>query len=185
MIIETLVTTLNEDGSVNIAPMGPQVEEDWERFELRPFHATATFANLKRTGQGIVHITDDVGLIARAATSRLTELPQLVAGRQVAVPAIGNACRWYEFEVESITELLPRIQVRCRTVYEHRQRDFLGFNRAKNAVLEAAILATRLDFLPFEEIDEQFRRFAAIVEKTGGRQEQEAFELLLRLVKEA
>jgi hypothetical protein len=185
MIIESLVSTLNVDGSVNIAPMGLHIDGGWVRFELRPFEATTTCSNLKRTRQGIVHITDDVELIARAAISGLTELPELVPGRKVQVPAIGNACRWYEFQVESIIELSPRVQLLCRTLYEHRNRDFIGFNRAKHAVLEAAILATRLDFIPMEEIVEQFRRLATIVEKTGGAQEQAGFMLLQRLLQEA
>lgn len=183
MIIETVVTTLNEDGSVNVAPMGPLVDTDWSEFELRPFETSSTLENLKRTRQGIVHITDDVELIVRAATHQLHKLPAMEAGRQVDVPAICDACRWFEFRVESIIELIPRVSIRCRTVYEHRNRDFIGFNRAKNAVLEAAILATRLDFLPVAEVVEQYRRFETVIEKTGGDQEREAFELLKSLIK--
>jgi hypothetical protein len=182
MIIETVVTTLNEDGSVNLAPMGPVVDTDWSEFELRPFETSSTLENLKRSGQGIVHITDDVELIVRAATHQLLELPALEAGRQVDVPAICGACRWFEFRVESIIELIPRVSIRCRTVYEHRNRDFIGFNRAKNAVLEAAILATRLDFLPLVEVVEQYRRYETVIEKTGGDQERDAFELLKKLI---
>ncbi len=66
----------------------------------------------------------------------------------------------------------------CRTIHSQRNRDFFGFNRAKHAVLEAAILATRIEFLPSNEISEQFQRLALIVTKTGGPQEQSAFELL-------
>lgn len=183
MIIESVVTTLNEDGSVNLAPMGPFVDTDWSEFELRPFENSSTLENLKRTRQGIVHITDDVELIVRAATHQLPELPEMEAGKQVDVPAIRDACRWFEFRVESITELIPRVSIRCRTVYEHRNRDFIGFNRAKNAVLEAAILATRLDFLPLAEVVEQYRRFETVIEKTGGVQERKAFELLKSLIK--
>jgi hypothetical protein len=185
MIIETLVSTQNADGSVNLAPMGPFFSGDWSRFELRPFATSHTYANLKRTREGILHITDDVELVARAAVDRLTVLPDLQPGKRVSAFAISNACRWYEFQVDSITEIQPRITMNCRTVYEHRQRDFIGFNRAKNAVLEAAILATRVSFLPHQEILDQFSRFEVIIQKTGGAQEHNAFQMLQQFVLES
>jgi hypothetical protein len=182
MIIETLVSSLNEVGTTNLAPMGPLFIGDWSRFELRPFHTSQTYSNLKRTREGILHITDDVELMARAAIDRLVEMPAMERGKLVAVSAVANACRWYEFRVDSVTELLPRVSMQCRTIYEHRQRDFLGFNRAKHAVLEAAILATRLDFVPQQEVFDQFRHFETIVQKTGGEQEFAAFQMLQQFV---
>jgi len=66
-----------------------------------------------------------------------------------------------------------------------RFREFFGFNRAKHAVVEAAILATRTEFLPPEEILAEFRRLAVLVEKTGGSAEHEAFQLLEDHVRKA
>jgi hypothetical protein len=53
-----------------------------------------------------------------------------------------------------------------------------GFNRAKHAVLEAAILATRTHLIPPAEIEKEFERLRVIVNKTAGPQETEAFALL-------
>jgi hypothetical protein len=61
-------------------------------------------------------------------------------------------------------------------------RDFFGFNRAKHAVVEAAILATRTDFLPIDEILADFDKLASLVQKTGGDDEHRAFQLLLEHV---
>jgi hypothetical protein len=44
--------------------------------------------------------------------------------------------------------------------------------------VEAAILATRTDFLPLSDVDTEFRRLALVVEKTGGPQEKDAFAFL-------
>jgi hypothetical protein len=63
-------------------------------------------------------------------------------------------------------------------VHSGRLRDFFGFNRAKHAVVEAAILATRTDFLPLDDIEAEYRKLAVIVDKTGGPQEQQAFAFL-------
>jgi hypothetical protein len=67
-------------------------------------------------------------------------------------------------------------------VHSGRFRDFFGFNRAKHAVVEAAILASRIHILPASEISAEFRRLGVLVDKTGGPQEHEAFKFLLQYV---
>lgn len=182
MILESIVTTVNEDGSPNVSPMGPNVSDDIDSFELRPFNTSQTFANLKRTRMGVLHVTDNVELFARAAIGQLEPLPELFAAKKITGNVIAESCRWYEFEVEFIDETGPRMNLNCRTVYAGRSRDFWGFNRAKHAVLEAAILATRLDFLPAGEIRKQFAGLETTVIKTGGQRECDAFKLLREFV---
>jgi hypothetical protein len=178
MILEAVVTTRNLDGTTNVSPMGPTIGEDMLRFELRPFNTSQTFSNLKRTREGVLHVTDDVLVIAKSAIGKLDELPAMQKAARVNVEVISSACRWYEFEVDFIDETGPRMLLKCRTVAMTRQRDFWGFNRGKHAVLEAAILATRTDFLPAEEILDQFQRLDTMVKKTGGAEELEAFRIL-------
>ncbi len=184
MILESLVSTVNEDGTPNVSPMGPTVSEtafesgNFEAFELRPFDSSRTFSNLKRTKTGVMHVTDDVELFALGAIGKLDLLPNLRPAEKVEGNVITNACRWYEFIVESINESGPRMSLRCRSVLAVRNRDFWGFNRAKHAVIEAAILATRLEFLPAKEIHDQFLSLQTIVGKTAGQKESRAFETL-------
>jgi len=178
MILEGVVTTLDEDGAINISPMGPTVGDSMSRFLLRPFPTSTTYGNLKRTGQGVLHITDDVQLIAQAAIGDIVPLPDVIDAPQIQGKILVDVCRWYAFRVESLGEPQPRIDIECRTVAAGRNRDFFGFNRAKHAVLEAAILATRTGLLPIEEIRDEISRLATLVEKTGGPKEHAAFELL-------
>lgn len=180
MILEAIVTTTNEDGSVNVSPMGPLVDSDpADGFELRPFETSRTFANLTARPFGVLHVTDDVMLFARAAIGKMDSLPAVrAAATQPAAFVIEDACRWYEFEAVYFEVSQPRKNIRCKPVSMGRQRDFWGFNRAKHAVLEAAILATRLDFLPAEEIEQQFHTLRIIVDKTGGDLERDAMAML-------
>jgi hypothetical protein len=178
MILEGLVTTINEDETANIAPMGPLVDEAMKQFVLRPYETSRTLANLRRTGEGVLHVTDDVEMIARAAINRLEPLPKLAEARKVRGVVIAEACRWYEFRVSSLDARAARATIACDVVGRGRIRDFFGFNRAKHAVIEAAVLATRLDFLPEEQICEEFKRLAVLVQKTAGPQERRAFQLL-------
>ena len=182
MILEAMVSTINDDGSVNFSPMGPTVNDDLSRFELRPFNTSTTFANLKRTRQGVMHVTDDVMLFALTAIGRKPIDPPLRPAEKIDGQILESACRYYEFQVDFIDETGPRMSLNCSTVHSGRLRDFWGFNRAKHAVLEAAILATRLDFLPLEEIRDGMVRLTTIVEKTSGQQEQAAMKMLNEFV---
>ncbi|HEV7225600.1 MAG TPA: DUF447 domain-containing protein [Pirellulales bacterium] len=178
MILEGLITTINEDGSVNVSPMGPIVDPSMRELTLRPYQTSTTYRNLKRSGQGVLHVTDDVELLARAAAGRLDPMPELLPARAVAGWILAGACRWYAFEVRSLDDSQERTTISAEVVDSGRIRDFFGFNRAKHAVVEAAILATRTKFLPADEIRGDFARLAVLVEKTGGPAERRAFDFL-------
>jgi uncharacterized protein len=178
MILEGIVTTLSPEGTVNIAPMGPTVDDAMEHITLRPFRTAQTYQNLCHDGEGVLHVTDDVLLLARAALGPVEPLPPLRAAEKVRGWILRDACRGYEFRVTAIDDREERVRIEADVVHSVRLRDFFGFNRAKHAVVEAAILATRTAFLPLEDIETEFGRLGVIVAKTGGPQEKEAFEFL-------
>jgi uncharacterized protein len=177
-ILEGIVTTLNADGSPNISPMGPIVDDVLDRLWLRPFQTSTTYQNLKRTGVGVFHLTDDVELFAQAAVGQPDPLPRLHPAEKITGVVLADACRWYAFEIESLDDSNDRTSIVARVIDRGVERDFLGFNRAKHAVLEAAILATRLHLLDAKEIETQFARLATIIEKTGAVAEHRAFTFL-------
>ena len=185
LILEGVVTTLNADGTANISPMGPRVDSAMERFELRPFQTSTTYLNLKRTGEGVLHVSDDVELFALAAIGELDPIPKTIPAKMVSGVILEDACRWYAFRVRDLEDRDERTSISCQVVDQGRLRDFFGFNRAKHAVIEAAILATRVDFLPLEQIHGDFERLRVIVEKTAGDQEQRAFARLEQFVRRA
>jgi hypothetical protein len=177
MILEGVVTTVSPGGEVNIAPMGPRVEESLRRFTLRPFNTSQTYRNLREHGEGVLHVTDDVLLIAQAAVGKLPPQP-LAPAKRVRGEVLIDCCRWFEFRVVSLDDSQERVTIEAEVVERGWVRDFFGFNRAMHAVLEAAILATRTAFLPRDEIDADMRRLAVIVEKTAGPREHAAFQFL-------
>lgn len=179
MILEGIVTTLDPGGTVNIAPMGPQVAgETFDHFTLKPYATSRTYQNLKDHGEGVLHVTDDVLLLARAAVGKIDTLPPMRPASKVRGSVLADACRVFEFRVVAMDESQPRIHIEAEVVHQERLRDFFGFNRGKHAVVEAAILATRLAFLPRQDIEAEFRRLEVLIEKTGGEQEKEAFAFL-------
>jgi hypothetical protein len=187
VIVEGIVTTLRADGSLNIAPMGPTVDgrPDWSRLLLRPFQSSTTYRNLRDCGEGDFHVTDDVLLLAQTAIGApLDPYPATRDSSVVRGKILEDACRYVEFRVESIDDREDRTTIVARTVGQGRIRDFFGFNRAKHAVVEAAILATRTSLLPLDSILADFQRLEIPVEKTGGPAERAAFELLHRFVRQ-
>ncbi len=178
MILEGLVTTLNSDGSPHLAPMGPRVSADFSRFVLRPFPTSGTYRNLLAHPEGVLHITDDALLIAKAALGAVEPLPAMKPAEKVKGFVLVDACRYFEFQVRAIDDSGERVSIEAEVVHVGRQREFWGFNRAKHAVLEAAILATRMHLIPHAEIAAEFQKLRVIVNKTGGPAELEAMDFL-------
>lgn len=182
LILEGIVTTRNEDTSINVSPMGPLVDRELTSFCFRPFQTSRTYQNLKRERTGIFHIVDDVLLLARAAINQFDRTPAFRSPDVVKGAVLEDACRWFEFEVESIDDSEPRTTIETRLVHAGELRPCWGFNRAKHAVLELAVLSTRLFLISREEAESEVERLAVIVEKTAGDREQVAFDLLRRYI---
>lgn len=178
MILEALITTMNADGSPHLAPMGPRVDPDFTRFTLRPFPTSDTYRNLRAHPEGVIHVTDDALLVAKSALGEVDLMPPMEPARDVKGYILADSCRHYEFRVTSFDDSTERVTIETRVVRTGRGRDFFGFNRAKHAVVEAAILATRLHLLPHAEIAAEFAKLRIIVDKTGGPAEHEAMDLL-------
>jgi hypothetical protein len=174
VILETIVTTRDTGGAINFAPMG--VEWGDEIIVLKPFLETSTFRNVSASCQAVVNLTDDAMLFAQGAISSPQFPWQPASVVQGAV--LQAACSWRELEVLTIDATPPRSRIEARVVHRGVSREFLGFNRARHAVLEAAILATRTHLLPADQIRDEFAKLQVIVEKTAGPREREAMALL-------
>jgi hypothetical protein len=84
--------------------------------------------------------------------------------------------------VLSVDATPPRSRIVTRVVHRGSRREFLGFNRARHAVLEAAILATRTHLLSADQVRAEFERLQIIVDKTAGPHESDAMTLLSTFV---
>jgi len=180
VILETIVTTLAADGTVNCAPMG--VEWGEETIVLKPFLETATYRNLTATGAAVVNLVDDARLFARAAIS--DPVYPTVPAEAVRGAVLTDCCSWREVTVRSIDGTPPRARIETAVVHRGMRREFIGFNRARHAVLEAAIYATRLHLLSPGFVEQEMARLQVIVDKTAGAAEREAMALLTEYVRD-
>ncbi|EMI22301.1 protein containing DUF447 [Rhodopirellula maiorica SM1] len=141
--------------------------------------------------RAVVHVTDNVDLFAHAAVGSLGDQAALrqwvrrleeTAENDSQYWILRDCHRWFAVEVESINDHDPRAEMSCRVVRSGIVRPFFGFNRAKFAVIEAAILATRTHLLSQKEVESDLSRLQILVDKTGGAAEDAAFEFLKQAI---
>lgn len=178
-IRESIVTTVNEDGTAHIAPLGVIEEED--RLVVAPFAPSTTLANLRRHPFACVSYTVDVRIFAGCVTGRRRDWPVTPAA---TVPGfrLEAALAHSELEVVEVVADEVRPRFRCRERYRAMHRPFLGFNRAQAAVLEGAILVSRLRLLPWEKIEREVDYLRIAIDKTAGETEREAWGWLMDAV---
>jgi len=178
MIRETVVTTVSADGRVHVAPLG-LIEAD-DGWIVAPFRPSATLDNLRAVPFAVANYTDDVRVFAGCLTGR-HNWPCVPSGR-VAPPRLAATLAHGELEVVAVQddELRPRFH--CRVVHRGMHAPFQGFNRAQAAVIEAALLVSRLGMLPREKVDSEIVSLAIAVGKTAGPAEPEAWDWLMAAV---
>lgn len=180
MILEGLVTSCEIDGSLHLAAMGPEVPDArrLDHLVLKPFAGSRTADLLAATPEGVFHLTDDVLLLARVVTGGLTEPPVARPATKVRGWLLADACEAFEFRIAEADTSGQRARLTAEIVARHSVRPFRGFNRAAHAVVEAAILFSRLHLLGAAEIQRQLGLLQPLIDKTAGEREREAFELI-------
>ena len=179
MIRETIVTTVGGEGRVHLAPLG--IIADGEGFVLAPFRPSTTLENLRVVPFAVANYTDDVRIFAGCLTGR-RDWP-LAASDHVPVARLAGALAHAELAVTRVSEHEQRPRFHTRVVHRVSHAPFAGLNRAKAAVIEAAILVSRLDFLPRERIEREIDYLRIAVEKTAGAAEQEAWGWLMEKIR--
>jgi len=178
MIQETIVTSQSSEGKPHIAPMGVHVVGS--EMLVMPFRPSTTLDNLLATGQAVLNHTDDVRVFAGCLTGR-RDWP-LAESERVRTPRLAGALSHQELELARVEDDPTRPKLFCRVIHEASHAPFQGFNRAQFAVLEAAILASRLDRLPWDKIEAELDYLRIGFEKCAGEREQEAWGWLMEKI---
>jgi hypothetical protein len=177
-IRETIITTVDANGKVHIAPLGIIAERDG--WIIAPFRPSVTLDNLAAVPFAVASYTDDARIFAGCLTGRKDWPTVPVEG--FPVPRLAAALAHSVLRVESIADDGVRPRHFCRIVQEETHAPFTGLNRARAAVLELAILVSRLGMLPSEKIEAEIAYLSIAIEKTAGPEEKEAWGWLMRKV---
>ncbi len=178
LIHECVVTTLTSEGQPHVAPLG--LTEEGGYWIAAPFRPSTTLFNLSQNPKLTASFTDDARIFAALVTGKrsfpLTDVQDWPAPRLTV--ALAHAA----LEVERVEEDAVRPRFYCCVRRTESHRPFLGMNRARAAVLEAAILATRLDRLSREKIENEIAYLKIAVDKTAGDAEREAWEMVMQKI---
>ncbi len=177
-IVETIVTTTNSKGEAHLAPLGLIAEG--ERWVIAPFRPSRTLDNLRAVPFAVASHTDDVRVFAGCLTGRKS-WPTRAAEKVKGVVLEGAVSHW-ELAVDTITEDELRPRFACRIVHEGNHRPWEGFNRAQAAVLECAVLVSRLSMLPPEKVEAELKYLEIAISKTAGEREAEAWSWLMQRI---
>jgi len=178
MIRETIVSTMNESGQLHLAPLGLIAEGDG--WIIAPFHPSTTLSNLRSVPFAAANFTDDVRVFAGCLTGR-SQWPTATC-QDIPVARLANALAHAELAVIRVTEDKQRPRFHCRVLHNATHAPFSGFNRAQAAVIEAAILVSRLHLLPRNKIEHEMAYLQNAVSKTASPAEEEAWSWLLDAV---
>ena len=177
-IFETVVTTMAADGTPHVAPMG--VRYQGEHVVLMPFKPSTTHDNIVASGHAVLNIVTDTRVFAGCVTGR-KRWPTLPTER---VPGLRLACALEHIELRLVetNDDVQRPVLRLARVHTVRHESFAGLNRAQAAVIEGAVLVSRLHMLPSEKIASEMAYLQIAIDKTAGPGEHEAWAWLREAV---
>jgi uncharacterized protein len=178
VIHEIVISTVAADGTPHVAPMG--VRYRGAEVILMPFKPSTTLANVTATGHAVLNVVTDTRVFAGSVTGRRA-WPLLPAAR-VAGVRLACALNHAELALAELQDDPQRPVLRMARVFEASHATYIGFNRAQAAVVEGAVLVSRLHMLPAAKVDAEMKYLQIAIDKTAGPEEHEAWGWLTEAV---
>ena len=178
MIFETIITTINSEGQPHVTPFG--VRYEGENVLIAPFKPSTTLSNILATKQAVMNLTDDVRVFAAALTNR--QAWELLPTSHVNGFRLKNCQQHVELALIEMREDSSRPQLVMQKIYAQNHQSFNGFNRAQAAVIELAVLVSRLHMLPLEKIQAEMQYLQIAIDKTAGEHELQAWSWLIEKI---
>jgi hypothetical protein len=178
MILETIVTSIDETGSPHVTPFGVRHEGDY--VVISPYKPSTSLNNILATKCAVMNLTDDVRVFAGVLTKR--QPWQLVETNKIKGFRLVDCLAHIELALDEVRDDAMRPQLVMKKVAEFNHKPFAGFNRAQAAVLELAVLVSRLHMLPREKIQTELQYLQIAIDKTAGEREIEAWSWLIEKI---
>jgi len=169
MIYETIVTSVDAMGVPHVAPFG--ISMQGSLVVISPYKPSSTMANILVSHHAVMNLTDDVRVFAAALTGRSAW--NLVAADKVVGVRLGTCLAHKELKLVDVVDHPLRPQLFLQVEHEVQHQAFQGFNRAQAAVIELAVLVSRLTRLPMDKIEQEIGYLHIAIEKTAGPRELE------------
>lgn len=178
MILETIITSIDHDGKPHVAPFGVRLEN--ENIIISPYKPSHTLENILASNVAVMSNTDDVRVFAGALTGR--QPWTLIPTNQVNGFRLKNCLAHTELQLLKVRDDALRPQLVMQQIISENHAAFKGFNRAQAAVLELAVLVSRLDRLPKAKVESELQYLQIAIDKTAGEIEHEAWSWLIEKI---
>jgi uncharacterized protein len=179
MILETIITSQDMEGRVHVTPFGIRQQENL--VIISPYKPSTTLDNILATQRAVLNLTDDVRVFAGALTQR--QPWTLLPAERIEGYRLADCLAHKELKLIKVEDDLLRPNLYLETIHESHHHPFQGFNRAQAAVIELAVLVSRLKRLPLDKITQEMTYLTIAIEKTAGPKELEAWTWLTEAVK--
>ena len=167
MIFETIITTVDLTGEPHITPFGVRYEGD--TVIIAPYKPSTTLDNILATKCAVMNLADDVRVFAAALTNR--KIGELVQTNKINGFRLADCLAHVELELVELHNDDTRPHLFMQKVAEFNHKPFTGFNRAQAAVIELAVLVSRLHILPKNKIMNEIEYLKIAIDKTAGERE--------------
>lgn len=174
MIFETVIVSSDNKNIPHVTPFG--IRYEGEQIIISPFKPSKTLNNIMTTKVASMNVTDDVRVFAGALTNR--QPWQLESTEDIKGFRLRDCLMHIELRLSAVREDDVRPQLVMTQVKKQHHRDFNGFNRAQAAVIELAVLTSRLHMLSRKKIQSELKYLQIAIDKTAGEKEQEAWSWL-------
>jgi hypothetical protein len=189
MIFETIITSVDLAGEVHIAPFG--IRNEGDLVIIAPYKPSTTLNNILATKCAVLNLADDVRVFAAVLTNR--KIANGKIGRLVPIHTASQANKTkgfrladclahVELELVEVRDDATRPQLLMQKVAEFNHKPFTGFNRAQAAVIELAVLVSRLRILPKDKIMLEIEYLKIAMDKTAGEREMQAWSWLAEAI---
>ncbi|OYY49969.1 MAG: tetrahydromethanopterin synthesis protein [Methylophilaceae bacterium 17-44-8] len=178
MIYETIISTIDKNSTAHVTPFG--VQKKGELFVIAPFKPSTTLENIVNTQNAVMNLSDDVRIFASAVVRK--QVFEMMPATKIAGFRLAETLAHHELQLVDIVEDAERPQLLMQSVYQETHRPFAGFNRAQAAVIELAVLTSRLQRLPKEKIITERAYLQIAIDKTAGERELQAWAWLIEYI---
>lgn len=178
MILETIITSVDADGKPHVTPFGISMQEGLVM--ISPYKPSVTLDNILASHSAVMNLTDDVRVFAAALTKKQSW--QVVKADKIIGVRLANTLAHKELKLVNVKQDDTRPQLFLEVIHEVQHQPFQGFNRAQAAVIELAVLVSRLHLLPKEKIEAELQYLQIAINKTAGERELEAWGWLVEKI---
>jgi hypothetical protein len=171
MIFETIITSMNDQGEVHVAPFGIQRLD--ETVVISPYKPSLTLSNILASQRAVLSLCDDVRVFAGALTNR--QPWELVPAEHILGYRLMGCLAHEELTLLRVEDDAVRPRLHMQVQHRVQHQAFAGFNRAQAAVIELAVLVSRLNRLAKDKVQSERQYLQIAIDKTAGERELQAW----------